>query len=706
MTTLTEFIKHLLVVRQEESSTFVTNDEPIQIIFQEIIDFKQNKEDPYFVCSSEKINQLFILSWQTQGGDLPTDISYYLVGMYFFDNINFETFRAVIQLLSANGPIKDDTLVAYFWLHELIENDFRLGNIISFLNFLEFSRKLGINVLSFSEFDTALERCNIGLKTNNDERLQFKELERIVSNLEDRPEYIDSLSSSIPSEILRLLDFHIDYRKLDEISYNLAKFISEHLKIDKKITIANFQKKIEEQFTALNHLEVPSVVDPIFKPHINHLSAKIVDMTADLENLPSELINEFASIKAYSSPNIAQKVKITFLGGGGIGNMGIIVQHDNNAILLDFGMSVANQNIPRWHPALRFVNAVLVSHAHLDHTGGLPYLISPENNKRWYASPITKILTEKLLYNTASITRGKRTQATRLSHLQKIYLKNSNIINLLNSFYSLKPNETVEISPGFEVTPYSASHLFGSYGYEINIFGKRIFFTGDFSLDKSELFPGAQFPTDCDVTIFDGTYYNRNVSEENPDAAILQATELCSKIIIPAFSVGRTQEMIRRLERLRITKNRNVIVTGLAADITKTMGIKAEYDIRKNFEPSDFYENDILISGHGMLQSGSARKLLEATKNSSETGVVLCGYQAPNTLGFALKTGNPVALHQYKQRIFSVHISGHSSPRSLNDFIDDLSGKKVMVHTPEKTKVMKKHKNVMIPRYLDQIVLK
>jgi len=704
MTNITEFVKQLLVVRQEKSSTLAIDDVTIQTIYQEIIDFQQNKNDPYYICSSENIKQLFLSTWQTQE-EIPSDISYYLVGMYFFGNISFETFRAMIQILFEKGIAKDDSLIAYFWVYELIENDFKLEKTTSFLNFLEFTRKLGITFLSFSEFESALEKSETGIKTKNEERLQFKELERVVSILEDRPEYIDSISSSIPPEILKLLDFHIDYRRLNEISYNLAKFISEQLKIDKKLTIANFQKKIEEQFTNLNYLKVPTVVDPIFRPHLKHINAKTVDMT-DLTNLPSKLVREFASIKAYSSPNIAQKIRITFLGGGGIGNMGILVQHDNNAILLDFGMSVTNQNIPRWHPALRFVNAVLVSHAHLDHTGGLPYLISHENEKRWYASPITKILTEKLLYNTASITRGKRTQSTQLSHLQKIYLQNSNILNLLNSFHPLKPKETVEISPGFEVTPYPASHLFGSYGYEINIFGKRIFFTGDFSLDKSELFPGAQFPTDCDVTIFDGTYYNRNIPQENPDTTLLQATELCSKIIIPAFSVGRTQEMIMRLAKSRISKKRNIIVTGLAADITKTMAIKADYDIKKNFDSADFYENDILITGHGMLQSGSSRKLLEATKSSSETGVILCGYQAPNTLGFALKTGNPVALQQYKQRIFSVHISGHSTPLVLNDFIDKLSGEKVMIHTPDKTKVMKRHKDVMIPRYLEQIILK
>ncbi|MCK4973406.1 MAG: hypothetical protein KAS52_08795, partial [Candidatus Heimdallarchaeota archaeon] len=182
MTTITKFIEQLLVVRQEKSSTLAIDDEQIQIIFQEILDFQQNKDDPYYVCSSENIKQLFVSTWQTEE-DIPTNISYYLVGMYFFENINYETYRAIIQLLSEKGILRDESLVTYFWLYELIENDFNLDKTISFLNFLEFSRKIGVNVLSFSDFETALEKSEIDLKTKNEERLQFKELERIVSNI-------------------------------------------------------------------------------------------------------------------------------------------------------------------------------------------------------------------------------------------------------------------------------------------------------------------------------------------------------------------------------------------------------------------------------------------------------------------------------------------------------------------------------------------
>jgi len=295
----------------------------------------------------------------------------------------------------------------------------------------------------------------------------------------------------------------------------------------------------------------PTVIDPILKPHLPYLNAKAVKME-DLANITQDQMKEFASIKAYSSPSIAQKIRITFLGGGNIGNMAIIIQIDNNAILLDYGMSVANNAIPRWHPSLNFVNVVLLTHAHLDHSGALPYLITPKNGKRWYASPTTKILTEKLLFNTSNVVKERYKKKIKYLPVLKSYTKASRLVNLFNVFNPLKPKESVEVSPGFEVMPYPASHLFGSYSYELNVFGKRILFTGDFSLDKNELFPGAKLPTDCDITIFDGTYYNREIPREDPNVVLSQAAESCSRIIIPAFSLGRTQEMIKRLARRKV----------------------------------------------------------------------------------------------------------------------------------------------------------
>ena len=177
-------------------------------------------------------------------------------------------------------------------------------------------------------------------------------------------------------------------------------------------------------------------------------------------------------------------------------------------------------------------------------------------------------------------------------------------------------------------------------------------------------------------------------------------------LIIPAFSVGRTQEMIKRLERLRISKNKNIKTTGLAAEVSKVMGIKANYDIVKDISIENFEEGDIVVSGHGMLQGGIVRNLLDETKDDENTGVLLCGYQAPDTVGFALQNSLPVARNRYHQKIFSAQISGHTNSDSLNGFISQIEGKKIMVHTPDNTVLREEHKDILIPDYNREIVLR
>lgn len=674
------------------------------VILKEIEEYVEKKDDPYFVIENKKIEVVFGLSWLQEIEKDDEDLEYFLIGLYLYDCMNLELYRSVIQELFSLRKNTDELSVILYWVFENKKVKSKQEVKISFSSYLEFSRTIGFNPVLPSTFTSHITKILPDFKEEETKIKQEEAIEKSVKNLTERMEYVEEISNYFENETLSFLDYFVNFSTLNLLTYHKAKNYSSKIQLQGKISIADFQKKIEEIYQEEKFPVVPTTVDPVLQPHLANFNAKSVQME-NLAKLPKKLMKEFASTKAYSSPSIAHKIRITFLGGGGIGNMGIVIQHDNSAILLDFGMSVANNAIPRWHPSLQFVKAVVVSHAHLDHTGGLPYIINSKNDKRWYASPSTKILAEKLLYNTSNIIRGKN-HRDHFSPAMHSYLKTSNLINLFNAFTPLKPKKTVEVAPGFEVTPYPASHLFGSYGYEINIFGKRIFFTGDFSTDSSELFQGAKFPYDCDLTIFDGTYYNGHIPKEDPNTQILKAVERNSRLIIPAFSVGRTQEMIKRLDRLGISKKKRIITTGLAAEITKIMAIKADYDIKKGFQPSDFKENDIVIAGHGMFQGGTARTLLDATKEDDKTGVILCGYQAPNTLGYALRTAHPLAKQQYNQDITNAHISGHTTPSSLDEFISKLKGKKIMVHTPRGVKKSKEHTKIIMPSYLEEIVLK
>lgn len=705
MESIKDFVYHMIMELKGESLNPKLLDDQFNEVVVEIYDYKEKREDPYYICENTTILNLFNISWLESEDEISPRDLHYLIGLFVTDSMNFETYRAIIRKLYSKAIIDENDIVSFYWVYitKMIELD-KKGSL-NFSSYLDFCREMGLLPLKAKRFHKYLKEIDSDLKISDGDMEKDEDLDRHIKNLTEREEYIEEIAKSLPANLLDKLDNFVSIETLNKLAYYQSKNISQLIEIEQDISIAELQVLIEKKFTENNFPIVPSVVDPIFQPHLSKVKAKSVKME-DLTHYPSEQVREFASIKAYSSPSIAHKIRIIFLGGGGIGNMGIILQHDNNAILLDFGMSVANNSIPKWHPSLNFVNSVLVTHAHLDHTGALPYLISPESGKRWYSSPSTRILAEKLLYNTAAITRINDTSEQKRSHVLASFLNTSRIVNLFNVFNPLKTKETVEISPGFEVTPHSASHLFGSYSYEVNIFGTRILFTGDFSMDECELFPGAKLPTDCDVTIFDGTYYNRELPKEDPNTVIMKAAETTERLIIPAFSLGRTQEMIKRLERLGITKKKSVQTTGLAADISKTMGIKADYDIHKSIHPDDFEKDDVVVAGHGMMQAGTARDLIDATKEDDKTGILICGYQAPNTLGYALKTSHPVAKQKYNQKIFSAHISGHTTPPLLDEFIAKLNGKKLMVHTPKNVRLKKEHKEIVIPSYLQEIIVK
>lgn len=698
-----DFIEFILAKKNQEDFNEKKISKDFREIYLETEEYQKKQDDPYYICKNTNILQIFHSSWLDEDIQLSENMFYYLVSLYLLDCINFEIYRSGIQELFFNKSLSNKQILAASWVYSEIQES-KLEKKSSYLTYLEFCREIGIASFSYKVFSKEIKEMFPETEVLEAEEYIGNEIDRCVKNLSEREEYVEEVASLIGADVIDFLDHYLEREVLDKVAYNIAKSYSNQVKVDEKISLVDFQKKIEEVYKKDNFPVFPTVIDPILQPHISKLDAKTVKME-DLANLPQDQVKEFISIKAYSSPSNAQRIRITFLGGGNIGNMGILVQIDNNAILLDYGMSVANNSIPKWHPSLNFANAVLLTHAHLDHSGALPYLITPENGKRWYASPTTKILTEKLLFNTSNVVKDRNKKKIKYLPILKSYTKASRLVNLFSAFNPLKPKESVEISPGFEVTAYPASHLFGSYSYELNIFGKRVLFTGDFSLDKNELFPGAKLPTDCDVTIFDGTYYNREIPQEDPNVILSQAAESCSRLIIPAFSLGRTQEMIKRLERLRINKKMNVKTTGLAADITRTMGINDGYKSYNRITPDDFNEGDIIVGGHGMVQGGCSRELVEATKKDDKTGIIICGYQAPNTLGYSLKILHPLAIQKYKQRIFSAHISGHSSPESLNDFINKIEGDKIMVHTPKNTKTLSKHK-ITIPKYNQEFIFK
>ncbi len=412
------------------------------------------------------------------------------------------------------------------------------------------------------------------------------------------------------------------------------------------------------------------------------------------ELIPQKLRVGLLPSVAYSSK--IKKIEIIFLGGPRIGRSGILIKTDTGGILMDFGLSVANHRIPEWCPELEMVDTVLVTHGHLDHLGGLPVLFEDYEGK-WCSVGPTAGIAKMLLEDALKV--GTPFAPRKYDKLDLISRYNArNIEKVTRSHVQLEYGESSEVSPGIVVTPIDACHIPGSAVYEVDVEGTKIMYTGDFNMDKSILFSGANLPTDSDYVIFDGTYWGREDFDRTRVAEQISSTiAKHGPVIIPSFAVGRSQEILMMLEDLGITKNRNVWVTGLAERVTKFVGVKGSWQSMKK-NKVHLSEDDVLVAGGGMMSGGLARHHFNEQRSNPKAAVILCGYLAPRTAGWNL-------LHGYEKhecKVELARLSAHSSSSNLEQFAKSCKGRRYMVHTPYTASV----RGLNIPEYKERIIVK
>lgn len=470
------------------------------------------------------------------------------------------------------------------------------------------------------------------------------------------------------------------YEKAQE-QVNMTMEVKEAVKVVSKVFMKEHFQSTENSFlpVRLQELETPpspNIVDPVI-----------------FEMIPQKMSRYLLPSVVYATKT--RRIEITFLGGPRIGHSGILIKTDTSVVLLDYGLSVANQQVPEWIPELEMIDSVLISHAHLDHVGGLPVLYENYSGK-WCSvretGGIAMALLDDALKVGTPLPPRKKDKWDLISRF-----KQENIRKVAKNHVKLEMDKSSEIGPGIVVTPIEACHIYGSAAYVIDIEGIRILYTGDFNTDQSVLFPGASLPTDCDVTIFDGTYWAReDFDRARATEVVSSAIQKYGPVIIPSFAVGRSQEILTILENLGITKSRNVIIAGLAEHVTKLVGLSGHWNgMKKN--KMDLEEEDILVSGGGMMGGGLSRHHFNEHRDNPNAAVILCGYLAPRTPGWNLLYGYEP--HQCK--VVNARLSAHSSGTNLMKYIGSCRGKKVMVHTPHQESV----KEIHIPKPRERIVL-
>jgi KH/beta-lactamase-domain protein len=392
-------------------------------------------------------------------------------------------------------------------------------------------------------------------------------------------------------------------------------------------------------------------------------------------------------------------VRMTSLGGfREVGRSSILMQTRDSNILLDCGLNVGNPNdrypyfdIPEF--SIRDLDAVIISHAHLDHCGLVPFLF-----KYGYRGPVYCTLPTR---NLSTMLQLDYVQICEKEGIYGSYTKRDVKTTVLHTI-PLSWGKVTDIAPDIKLTLHNSGHILGSSITHLH-FGKggyNFVYTGDFKFQKTRLLEKAavKFPR-VESLLIESTYGgpqdripSRQESEKELKQILNSTIKKGGKILIPVLAVGRAQELIIVLEEFitkGIIEKVPVFVDGLISEATAihtTVGSHEErLDIIKG-GPC------IIMATSGMLIGGPSVQYLRGLASDSNNSLVFVSYQVSGTLGSRIQRGfrefqyvnskGRTQLVKLNLRTFILEgFSGHSSRSQISQFLRRIQPRPKLVIT-------------------------
>ena len=326
---------------------------------------------------------------------------------------------------------------------------------------------------------------------------------------------------------------------------------------------------------------------------------------------------------------------------------------------------------------------LLLSHAHIDHSGLIPKLVKEGFNGKIYCTPATKDLTEILLYDSAEIQtyeieyKNKKRISRNLPPFEPLY-SSEDVQHALNLFETIEYDKWVMLSEGIKLLFTNTGHLIGSAGIYLKVAEQAkentLFYTGDVGRYRSVLLqPPADFPQ-ADHLILESTYGDKhhNIKFNTIENIHKWINRICvekeGQLIIPAFSVGRTQEVLYALNQLSLEKRLPDIpyfvdsplsskATGVIKKYTHQLNDRLQQVLSIDDDPFDFpglkYIDNVedskkltdstlpcvIISASGTADAGRVRHHINSCISRENCAVLLVGYCGTNSLGGQLLSG-------------------------------------------------------------------
>ncbi len=411
-----------------------------------------------------------------------------------------------------------------------------------------------------------------------------------------------------------------------------------------------------------------------------------------------------------------ESLKIHFLGGAQtVTGSKYLLEFSDHCILVDCGLFQGKKELRQinWeHLPLEIskIDFVLLTHAHIDHSGYLPKLVQAGFKGRVLATSATIQITKTILLDSAKIHEEYAKKAnfegfSKHKPAKPLYSR-QDAEKTLSYLKSIDEGAWVQLFEHIRVRYNYNGHILGSCSLDLDIHGSRYVFSGDVGRETDLLLPSPKQPLEADVLFLESTYGDVEHKKENVKEYLMQIINKTvlnnGVVLIPSFAVERAQALMYILWKLKEEKKipniPMILDSPMASKVlevfkshhqlhklnsTDIKRMKESFKIvesyRETWEVIDSQMPKIVIAGSGMVTGGRILTYLSRYINKKETGILLVGFQADGTRGRKLLEGEKSIkimgkYYDVKASIYHTEsLSAHADQKELVNWVNKIT---------------------------------